>query len=179
MFDDLPATLLHRARAVKLLILDVDGVLTSAQLFIGADGSVTKAFNTLDGHGIKMLRQSGVETAIITARDDGAVNERARQLGITHYYKGAHDKKAAYETLRADLGLAEEQCAFVGDDVIDLPVMVRCGFPVAVANAHEFVKQRAAWITGKAGGFGGVREVCDLIMHAQGSLNALLDGYTQ
>lgn len=179
MFNHLPEHIVQRAQAVKLLILDVDGVLTSAQLFIAADGSITKAFNTLDGHGIKMLQQTGVQTAIITARDDGAVNERARQLGISHYYKGAHDKKAAYEELRGKLGLSESECAFVGDDVIDLPVMVRCGLPVAVANAHDFVKERAVWTTEKAGGFGGVRQVCDLIMHAQGSLKTLLDGYTQ
>lgn len=179
MFSHIPDHVMQRASEIKLLILDVDGVLTSAQLFIDADGSVTKAFNTLDGHGIKMLQQTGVQTAVITARDDGAVAERIRQLGITHYFKGAHDKKVAYETLRGQLGLSEAQCAFVGDDVIDLPVMVRCGLPVAVANAHEFVKERALWITDKAGGFGGVRQVCDLIMHAQGSLKTLLDGYTQ
>ncbi|MDO4434165.1 MAG: HAD hydrolase family protein [Alysiella sp.] len=168
---------LLRARAIKLLLLDVDGVLTSGQLFIGGNGEIIKAFHTLDGHGIRMLQDSGVQTAIITARSDNAVRVRAEQLGITHYFHGVHDKKLAYEQVRELAGVAEHECAMIGDDVIDLPVLMRCGLPIAVASAHDFVKQNVVWVTQKNGGFGAVREVTDLIMYAQHTLRTALDGY--
>lgn len=177
MFANISPEVLARAREVKLLILDVDGVLTSGQLFMASDGDIIKAFNTLDGHGVKMLQESGVQTAIITARNDNAVHYRAEQLGITHYLHGQHDKKKAYFELLQQADVAQNQCAMVGDDVIDLPILSRCGFPVAVANAHEFVQQHAVWVTQKNGGFGAVREVTDLIMHAQGTLQAALERY--
>lgn len=179
MLPSLPPEIAQRAARIRLLILDVDGVLTSGQLFIGSNGETIKAFNTLDGHGIKMLQQTGVETAIITARSDAAVAARVGQLGIRYYFKGVHDKKTAYAQLREQAGVAECECAFVGDDVIDLPVLVRCGLPVSVANAHDFVKQHTLLTTQKPGGFGAVREVCDLLMHAQGTLQAALEGYLQ
>ncbi|MCG7657581.1 KdsC family phosphatase [Wielerella bovis] len=179
MFSHLPQDLIARAKNIKLLIMDVDGVLTSAQLFIGNNGEITKAFNTLDGHGIRMLQDSGVQTAIITARSDEAVAARAKQLGITHYFYGAHDKKEAYEKLRELANVREDECAMVGDDVIDLPVMVRCGLPIAVATAHDFVKQYAAWVTQKNGGFGAIREVTDLLMFAQETLLPKLNEYTR
>ncbi|QMT32742.1 HAD family hydrolase [Conchiformibius steedae DSM 2580] len=169
--------LAQRAAAVRLLILDVDGVLTDGRLLMGANGEVFKAFHTLDGHGIKMLQQSGVAVAVITARNDSAVAARVQQLGIQHYFHGVHDKRAAYTQLREQTGLAEHQCAFAGDDVIDLPVLVRCGLPVAVANAHDFVKQHAVYTTQAVGGAGAVREVCDLLMRSQGTLDALLQEY--
>lgn len=169
----------RRAAAIKMLVMDVDGVLTTGQLFIGSNGEAMKPFHTLDGHGIKMLQESGVATAIITARNDAAVQARADALGITHYFKGVHDKKEAFAQLCTQSGIAPENCAFIGDDVIDLPVMVRCGLPVAVANAHPFVKQYAAYTTQHQGGFGAVRELCDLIMHCQGTLEAALNGYLQ
>lgn len=179
MFDHLSADLHARAARIRLLIMDVDGVLTDGRLLIGGNGEIIKAFNTLDGHGIKMLQQSGVQTAIITARNDAAVTHRAAQLGIAHYLHGQHDKRAAYTVLREQLDLQENQCAFIGDDVIDLPVMVRCGLPVAVANAHPFVKQHACYTTRQNGGYGAVRELCDIIMHTQGTLQAALNGYIQ
>lgn len=179
MFSDLPEVVLARARDVKLLILDVDGVLTTGQLFIFANGETVKPFHTLDGHGIKMLQQTGVQTAIITARNDEAVHFRAKQLGITHYFCGQHDKKAAYEQVRALARVAEHECAMVGDDVIDLPILVRCGLPIAVQNAHDFVKQHALWVTEKSGGMGAVREVTDLIMLAHNTLQAALEQYTK
>lgn len=171
------AQLLEKAAAIRLLILDVDGVLTTGQLFITASGEVIKPFHTLDGHGIKMLQNSGVATAIITARSDPAVQTRAEQLGITHYIQGAHDKKTAYLNLLNQLNLKENQCSMIGDDVIDLPILVRCGLAVAVANAHDFVKQNADWVTQKSGGMGAVRELTDLIMHAQNTLQDALNGY--
>ena len=169
--------LAQRAAAIRLLILDIDGVLTDGRLLMGANGEVFKAFHTLDGHGIKMLQQSGVDVAVITARNDSAVAARVQQLGIKHYFHGVHDKRAAYTQLREQTGLAEHQCAFVGDDVIDLPVLVRCGLPIAVANAHDFVKQHAVYTTQAVGGAGAVREVCDLLMRSQGTLDALLQEY--
>lgn len=177
MFSQPSLTALERAAQIKLLIMDVDGVLTSGQLFIGSQGEILKAFHTLDGHGIKMLQNSGVQTAIITARDDAAVQARVDALGITHYFKSIHNKKQAYEVLLAQTQLKPEECAFIGDDVIDLPVMVRCGLPVAVQNAHDFVKQHAIYTTQKNGGFGAVRELCDFIMHAQNTLQPALDEY--
>lgn len=167
----------QRAAQIKLLILDVDGVLTDGRIYIRDNGEEIKAFHTLDGHGIKMLAASGVQTAIITGRDAPSVGIRVKQLGIAHYFKGIHDKRAAYAQLREDAGVAEHECAFVGDDVVDLPVMVRCGLPVAVPEAHWFARQHAVYVTEKSGGKGAVREVCDLIMQAQGTLLPALNEY--
>lgn len=168
-----------RAENIRLMVLDADGVLTSGQLFIGSGGEIIKAFNTLDGHGIKMLQQSGVQAAIITARHDAAVAHRAGQLGIRHYFCGVSDKKVAFSELCKQTGVSAAQCAMVGDDIIDLPVMLRCGLPVAVANAHALVKQHALYTTQKSGGFGAVRETCDMLMHAQGTLDAAWQEYTR
>ena len=166
-----------RAAAVKLLIMDVDGVLTDGRIFIRDNGEEIKAFHTLDGHGLKMLQATGVQTAVITGRDAPSVGVRVRQLGIGHYYKGIHDKRAAYAQLLAEAGVEEHECAFIGDDVVDLPVMVRCGLPAAVPEAHWFTLQHAAYVTQKIAGNGAVREVCDLIMQAQGTLAAALQEY--
>lgn len=177
--NPLPDELRRRAAAIKLLIMDVDGVLTDGRIFIRDNGEEIKAFHTLDGHGIKMLQQSGVQTAIITGRDAPSVGVRVRALGIGHYFKGIHDKRAAYEELRAAAGVAEHECAYIGDDVVDLPVMVRCGLPVAVPEAHDFVKHYAVYTTARPAGAGAVRELCDLIMDAQGYLKPALERYTQ
>lgn len=177
MFSHVPQIVLQKAQAVKLLILDVDGVLTTGQLFITDKGEVIKPFNTLDGHGIRMLQQTGVQTAIITARNDAAVEFRAKQLGITHYYHGVSDKKLAYQQVCELAQVEYDECAMVGDDVIDLPIMIRCGLPIAVANGHDFVKQQAVWVTDKQGGMGAVRQITDMIMYAQGNLNSKLDEY--
>ncbi len=168
-----------RAAAVKLLIMDVDGVLTDGRIFIRDNGEEIKSFHTLDGHGLKMLQATGVQTAIITGRDAPSVGVRVRQLGIGHYYKGIHDKRTAYAQLRAEAGVEEHECAFIGDDVVDLPVMVRCGLPVAVPEAHWFTLQHAAYVTQKSAGNGAVRELCDLIMQAQGTLEAALQEYVK
>ena len=168
---------LEQARAIKLLILDVDGVLTNGEIYITASGEEIKAFNTLDGHGLKMLQKSGVKLAIITGRDAAGVAHRVQGLGIDHYLAGIHDKRSAYLDLIAQLDLQPEQCAYIGDDVVDLPVMVRCGLAVAVPEAHDFTLQHAAYITRKSAGKGAVRELCDLIMQAQGTLDAALNEY--
>lgn len=177
MFQHISKEVLQAAQKIKLLILDVDGVLTTGQLWVLASGEVLKPFHTLDGHGIKMLQQTGVKTAIITARNDPAVAYRAKQLGITHYYHGVEDKQLAYQQLRMLEGVSEQECAMIGDDVIDLPILLHCGLPVAVANSHIYVQQNVLWVTSKQGGFGAVREVTDLIMYAQGTLMAKLNEY--
>ena len=159
----------ERARAVRLAIFDVDGVLTDGTLYIGSEGEAFKAFNILDGHGVKMLQSAGVATAILSGRESPAVERRAAELAIAHVIQGAADKLAAFERLAAKLGLAPEACAFVGDDLPDLPVMTRCGFAVAVANAVEPVKAAAHYVTRASGGRGAVREFCDLVLSARGS----------
>lgn len=179
MFSHVNPQAIDCAQHIKLLVLDVDGVLTTGQLFIAPSGEVIKPFNTLDGHGLKLLMQTGVHVAIITARSDKAVAFRAQQLGIKHYFYGIDDKKQAYELLLKQLDLTPAQCAMIGDDVIDMPILNLCALPIAVQNAHDWVKQHCLYITQKSGGMGAVREVCDMIMYAQGTLNSILNGYRQ
>lgn len=178
MLPSYPESVLERARGIKLLIMDVDGVLTDGRIFIRDNGEEIKSFHTLDGHGIKMLQRSGVDTAIITGRDAPSVGVRVRQLGIRHYFKGIHDKRTCYAQLRSATGLAESACAYIGDDVVDLPVMVRCGLPVAVPQAHFAVLPHAAYVTRADAGAGAVRELCDLIMQAQNTLQTALAEYS-
>lgn len=159
-----------RARAVRLAIFDVDGVMTDGTLYIGAQGEAFKAFNILDGHGVKMLQSAGIATAIISGRASEAVQRRAAELSIAHVTQGAADKVAAFEALVSKLGMQASQCAFVGDDLPDLPVMERCGFAVAVANAVDAVKASAHYVTRAHGGRGAVREFCELVLRAQGQL---------
>jgi 3-deoxy-D-manno-octulosonate 8-phosphate phosphatase (KDO 8-P phosphatase) len=166
------AELLQRAKTVKLAIFDVDGVLTDGKLYFLVDGSEFKTFNTLDGHGIKMLIASGVRTAIISGRTTPVVERRARNLGIQHLYQGREDKLAVLDELLGELGLDYNQVAYLGDDLPDLPVMRRVGLGMAVASADTFVRQHAHGITIARGGEGAAREFCELIMHAQGSLAA-------
>lgn len=161
-----------RARGVRLAIFDVDGVLTDGTLYFGPSGEALKAFNTLDGHGLKMLQAGGVATAILSGRSSEAVSARARELGIAHVLQGAADKVAAFERLLADVGAQPAACAFVGDDLPDLEVMKRCGFAVAVANAVDGVKAIAHYVTRAPGGRGAVREFCELVLRAQGRLAA-------
>jgi len=168
-----------RARRVKLVIFDVDGVLTDGSLFIGDDGQEYKAFNSRDGHGMKMLMQTGVELAIITGRTSEVVQHRISDLGIKHIYQGQHDKRIAFTRLLKDLELAPEQVAYVGDDIVDLPVMVKVGLAIAVQDAHPFVVQHAHWKTPHAGGRGAGRDVCELIMNAQDNLQSALKTYLE
>ncbi|MFZ3323351.1 MAG: HAD-IIIA family hydrolase [Usitatibacter sp.] len=157
----------ERARAVRLAIFDVDGVMTDGTLYIGPQGEAFKAFNILDGHGLKMLKSSGVVTAILSGRTSEAVTRRAAELEIAHVVQGSSDKSAAFDKLLASLGVQAGTCAFVGDDLPDLPVMRRCGFAVAVANAHDAVKSEAHYVTRAPGGRGAVREFCDLVLQAK------------
>lgn len=164
--------LTRRARAIRLAIFDVDGVMTDGTLFIGGDGELFKAFNILDGHGVKMLQAAGIETAIISGRSSRAVERRAAELAIEHVVQGSRDKSVAFDALIATLAIEAEQCAFVGDDLPDLAVMRRCGLAVAVANAADAVKSAAHYVTRATGGKGAVREFCELVLRAQGQLAA-------
>ncbi|MEL0584870.1 MAG: 3-deoxy-manno-octulosonate-8-phosphatase KdsC [Candidatus Thiodiazotropha sp. (ex. Lucinoma kazani)] len=166
-----------KASGVKLVIFDVDGVLTDGSLYLGDDGQEYKAFNSRDGHGMKMLQKSGVVIGIITGRTSEVVRIRMEGLGIEHVYQGKHDKLPAYQELRDKLGLIDGQVAYVGDDVVDLPIMRRVGLAIAVNDAHPFVLHHAHWQTPHAGGRGAGRDVCEMVLEAQGKLQAELDGY--
>ena len=158
-------------QAIKLLILDVDGVMTDGGLTLGDDGQEYKTFHAHDGLGMKLLKASGVELAIITGRTSEVVKKRALSTGVAHFYQGAEDKLLAFQALIAASGLRPEQCAFMGDDVVDLPAMLQCGIAIAVPNAADLVLAHAHYVTGKKGGHGAVREVCELIMRAQGQFD--------
>lgn len=162
--------ILARAKQIKLLILDVDGVLTDGQIIIGDNGQEYKAFNSRDGHGMKLLQYTGVEIAIITGRTSKTVTHRMKGLGIKHVFQGQRIKLPAYQELLQKLDVQPEQCAYVGDDWVDLSIMSRVGLAIAVQDADARVKQHAHWITPSRGGKGAAREVCELIMEAQGSL---------
>jgi 3-deoxy-D-manno-octulosonate 8-phosphate phosphatase (KDO 8-P phosphatase) len=172
-----PPSLHDRARLIRLLVLDVDGVLTDGRLYFGPQGEALKTFNTLDGHGIKLLRASGVELAIITGRRSDMVLQRATNLGITRIQQGREDKWQALQELLAQSPLAPEQIACMGDDYPDLAIMTRVGLALAPSNACTAVLERAHWISQRPGGEGAVREACDLIMQAQGTFDAALAQY--
>ena len=170
-----PAT--ERAKQVRLMIFDVDGVLTDGGSRYGAQGETIKTFHVLDGHGIKLLQQFNVKTAIISARKSEIVVQRAKDLGIDWLRQGAQDKRSAFEELLTELGMRAEQCGYMGDDLVDLPVMTRVGFCASVPNAHPEVRTRAHLVTDAAGGHGAAREVCDFILRAQGNYEAALAPY--
>jgi 3-deoxy-D-manno-octulosonate 8-phosphate phosphatase (KDO 8-P phosphatase) len=168
-----------RARRVRLMVFDVDGVLTDGSLHFGVDGELVKTFNVLDGHGIKLLQQSGVITAIISARQSPLVARRAADLGIGHVQQGVHDKLSGYRALLQECGVAAEDSGFIGDDVIDLPVLTRVGFAASVPNGHPEVRSRVHYVTTARGGQGAVRELCDFILRAQNNYEAALAPYLQ
>lgn len=174
---DLKPAQLDKIKQLKLLILDVDGVLTDGRLFFDEHGKEYKCFHARDGHGIKLLQQSGVEVAVISGRKSQSVAIRMQSLGVEHVYQGHENKRAAFAELLQNLNLQPEQVAHVGDDVLDLPIMLQAGFAVAVFDANFAVKQRADWCTQSPGGLGAVREVCDLIMQVQGTFDAMLQTY--
>ncbi len=168
---------LARASRIKLVIFDVDGVLTDGTLFLGDDGLEYKGFYSRDGHGIKMLQETGVHIAVITGRTSKVVQLRMESLGIQHIYQGRLDKLGAYEDLAARIGVTGDQVAYAGDDIMDLPVMRRVGLAVAVQDAHPLVVNQAHWQTPSSGGRGAARDVCELIMEAQGTLQAQLQQF--
>ena len=165
--DRMDAALRERASKICMLILDVDGVLTDGKLYFDHSGNEMKAFNTRDGLGMKALQKVGIEVAVITGRKSEAVTHRMAQLGIKHVYQGREDKLDAFLDLLEITGLDAQQTCFAGDDWIDLPVLLRAGLAVSVADAEDRVKQQAHWITRRNGGDGAVREICNLILAAQ------------
>jgi len=169
--------ILKQAKKIKLVIFDVDGVLTDGSLFFGDDGQEYKAFYSRDGLGIKLLQRTGVEVGVITARSSKLVNHRMENLGIKHLYQGRLDKIAAFNDLVSKLGVNADETAYAGDDVIDLPVMKKVGLAIAVQDAHPFVKKHAHWITEHNGGRGAARDICELIMEAQGTLEEQLNTF--
>lgn len=169
--------ILEKAAAVRLVIFDVDGVLTDGSLFLGDDGQEYKAFNSRDGHGMKMLQASGVDIGIITGRTSQVVKFRMDSLGIKHVYQGQQDKLPAFKELIQSLNLSNKQVAYVGDDVVDLPILIRVGLAIGVQDAHPLVKQHCHWITPNHGGRAAARDVCELIMQAQGTLDSQLNHY--
>jgi 3-deoxy-D-manno-octulosonate 8-phosphate phosphatase (KDO 8-P phosphatase) len=171
-------TAAERAARVRLLILDVDGVLTDGRLYFGPQGEAIKVFDVRDGHGIKLLHEAGVRTAILSSRKSGIVALRARELGIAFVLQGEADKARGLAKLIAETGIAVEHCGYVGDDWPDLPVLQQVGFAAAVADARPEVKAVAHWTANSNGGYAAVREVAEFILGAQGRLQALLDRHS-
>jgi len=166
-------------KQIKCLILDVDGVMTNSTLFMGDDGQEYKAFNSKDGHGIRMLQESGIDLCIITGRTSNVVRNRAKELGIKYLYQGKREKLPALTQLLNESGYKEENIAYVGDDVIDLPVMIRVALPICVQDAHYLVKEHSKYICKNNGGQGAVREVCEKILDSQGLLAPIFQQYLQ
>jgi len=172
-----PAALLARARAVRVVFFDVDGVLTDGGLFFSEAGEALKRFNTLDGHGLKMLQLAGITPAVITGRDSAPLRARLQALGITHAHYGTEDKRPAAEQTLAALGLDWSAVAAMGDDWPDLPMMRPAALACAPGNAHAEVLAQAHYVTRAQGGHGAVREVCDLLLQAGGHYEGLLAAY--
>ncbi len=169
----------EKARNIRLVILDVDGVLTNGGLLFDNAGNEYKTFNSLDGHGIRMLLECSIQVAIITGRQSNLVEHRMRELGVELVFQGYRDKRPAFIELLERTSLQVNQLAYLGDDLPDLPVMSQVGLAVAVQNAHDFVKKQAHWITEASGGSGAVREATDFILKAQGKLDDKQASYLQ
>lgn len=155
---------------ISLVAFDIDGVFTDGRFYLSNDGVESKAFHTHDGHGVRQLLEAGLSVAIISGRNSAAVDRRMSELGVRHVIQGNSDKVAAFEALVRDLGINEAEAVYVGDDLPDLPLLRRVGFSVAVSNAHDKVKAECDYTTDTAGGHGAVREVCDLVLRAQGKI---------
>lgn len=169
--------ILEKAAQIRLVIFDVDGVLTDGGLYFDESGRENKVFHARDGHGIKMLQGAGVELAVISGRRTEAVTHRMAGLGVRHVYQGQQDKLPAFYELLNRLQINPEQTAYVGDDVVDLPIMLRVGLAVAVQDAHPLVIRHAHWQTPCPGGRGAARDVCELILDAQGKLQEMWQAY--
>lgn len=175
-------TVIAKARRIRLLACDVDGVLTDGRLQFHADGDrivEAKSFSILDGFGIRLLQEAGVTVALITGRRSPIVAHRAREMGVAHLIQGAENKLEAWTTLRGTLSLQPEETAYIGDDWPDLAVIRVCGLGITVPNAPELLQRQAHYVTRARGGDGAVREVCELIMEAQGTLEARLAAWLQ
>jgi len=165
----------ERAATVRLMVFDVDGVLTDGSLYYGEHGEALKRFNVQDGHGLRLLREGGVAVALMTGRCGPIVDRRAAELGIAEVMQGVRDKGKALAELAQRAGTSLEQTGYMGDDIIDLPALQRAGFAASVPNAPAYVAQAAHWVSSQAGGNGAVRECCDLLLAAQGRLGAFMN----
>ena len=170
-------SILERAQNIRLLICDVDGVLTDGRLYFTPEGEELKSFHARDGHGIKLVQRAGIDTAVISGRNSKAVALRMESLGVRHVFQGQEHKLPIFLKLLDELGITPDQVAFVGDDLLDLPLLRRVGLAVAVADGHFTILDSAHWITSAAGGMGAVREVCDLLLTAQHKLEAIIESY--
>ena len=177
MFKTLDTNILNRAKQLELVIFDVDGVLTNGGLILGESGNEYKVFHSRDGLGLVMLRDSGCHIAVISGRSSSIVSERMTTLGIEYIYQGQIDKGEALDDLLDKLNIDAKSTAYVGDDFIDLPAMRRVGLAIAVADAHPLVIEHAHWVTKEKGGHGAAREVCELIMHARGTLDLQIQNF--
>ena len=162
------ADALARARRLRLMVFDVDGVLTDGRLWYGPQGEQLKAFHSLDGHGVKLLLQGGIAAGILSGRNSPAVAQRAAELGVAHVLQGVEDKRPAFDGLLARLGLQAAEAGYMGDDLPDLPVLACCGFACAPRTAHALVLRSAHYVSDAGGGRGAAREVCEYVLHAQG-----------
>jgi len=169
--------ILEKASRIKLVIFDVDGVLTDGSLFLSDDGQEYKAFNSKDGFGMRLLQESGIEIAIITGRESTLVKLRMQELDVAHVLQGRREKAPALEEVMQKTGYTLEQIAYVGDDVVDLPIMTQVGLSIAVQDARPIVKKHAHWITESPGGRGAGRDVCELILEAHNKWDAIVNRY--
>lgn len=165
----------QRATAVKLMAFDVDGVLTDGTIWYSAEGDAFKGFSTLDGHGLKMLQMAGIEVAIISGRRSRALELRCENLGITRLHQGVEDKRGALQQLLDELKLTRDQAGYMGDDIVDLPILSACGFSATTSDGHPLMRGRVDYVSTRAGGRGAARECCEFILEAQGKLAPLLE----
>ena len=170
---------LRRAQDVRVMIFDIDGVLTDGRLYYGPEGEALKVFHVLDGHGMKLLNGAGIRTAIITGRSSPILDKRAQDLGVAWMRQGQETKGAALIDLCQAMQISPDQCGYMGDDIIDLPVLTRVRFACTVPAASAFIKQHVHWVAQAAGGMGAVREVCDFILAAQGKLDAIHQSFLE
>ena len=176
---DYPPEVKKRAKGIRLLVLDVDGVLTDGSLYFGPQGEALKVFHVRDGHGIKMAQRAGIEVAFLTGRRSDAAYHRAKELGVNRFHEGLRDKVVVLEEIMAALQIEAGAVAAVGDDLVDLPHLRRVGLAVAVADAAPEVKAAAHWVTSLPGGKGAVREVCDLLLKAQGKWEEIVSPWVR
>jgi 3-deoxy-D-manno-octulosonate 8-phosphate phosphatase (KDO 8-P phosphatase) len=177
MAETLTEKLRKKAAQVRLLVLDVDGVMTDGRIIMDHEGREIKAFDVRDGHGIKLLREVGIEVAVLTGRTSPVVQKRADDLGIPWVRQGVFDKVAACEEIAQAMGITGEETCFVGDDLVDIPLLKRVGLPICVADGAEEARRCALYVTRSPGGRGAVREVCDLLLQAQGQWEGILRRY--
>jgi 3-deoxy-D-manno-octulosonate 8-phosphate phosphatase (KDO 8-P phosphatase) len=167
------------AKKIRLLILDVDGVLTDGSIILDNKDNELKSFHVRDGHGIKMLLKAGIKVAFITGRSSKVVKRRAEEIGLKDIFQRCYDKTIAYNQLSQKYSLSDDEIAYVGDDIVDIPLLMRCGFPVAVADSADEIKPVVKMMTRNKGGKGAVREVCDFILKAKGIWKDIIDEYSK